>query len=63
LKKRNKSFMLQSGIEYSSLILRGFTLEEEGRISAFIIDETMVQIGGRNETWLLIAIEQSIAQF
>jgi hypothetical protein len=55
--------MLQSGIEYSSLILRGFTLEEEGRISAFIIDETMVQIGGRNETWLLIAIEQSIAQF
>jgi transposase-like protein len=49
--------MLQSGIEYSSLILRRFTLEKEGRISAFIIDETMVQIGGRNETWLLIAIE------
>jgi putative transposase len=49
--------MLQSGIEYSSLILRRFTLEKEGRISAFIIDETMVQIGGRNETWLWIAIE------
>ena len=49
--------MLQSGIEYSSLILRRFTLEKEGRIPAFIIDETMVQIGGRNETWLWIAIE------
>jgi putative transposase len=33
------------------------TLEKEGRISAFVIDETMVQIVGRNETWLLIAIE------
>lgn len=49
--------MLQSGIEYSSLILRRFTLEKEGRISAFIIDETMVKIGGRNEAWLWIAIE------
>jgi hypothetical protein len=49
--------MLQSGIEYSSLILRKFTLEKEGRISAFIIDGTMVQLGGRNETWLWIAIE------
>src|SRR6478672_5820882 len=49
--------MLQSGIEYSSLILRRFTLEKEGRIFAFIIDETMVQIGGRNEAWMWIAIE------
>jgi len=34
-----------------------FTLEKEGRISAFIIDETIVQIGGRNEAWMWIAIE------
>jgi hypothetical protein len=40
--------MSQSGIGYSNLILRRFTLEKEERISAFIIDETMVQIGGRN---------------
>ena len=49
--------MSQSGIGYSSLILRMFTLEKEGRISAFIIDETMVQMGGRNEAWMWIAIE------
>jgi len=49
--------MSQSGIGYSSLILRMFTLEKERRISAFIIDETMVQIGGRNEAWMWIAIE------
>ena len=34
-----------------------FTLEKEGRISAFIIAETMVQIGGRNEAWMWVAIE------
>jgi hypothetical protein len=55
--------MLQSGIEYSSLILRRFTLEKEGRISAFIIDETTVQIGGRSEVWLWMQLNQSIAQF
>ena len=36
---------------------KNVTLEKEGRISAFIIDETMVQIGGRNEAWMWIAIE------
>jgi hypothetical protein len=44
--------MSQSGTGYSSLILGRFTLEKEGRISAFIIDEATVQIGGRNEVWL-----------
>ena len=27
------------------------------RVTAFVIDETMIQIGGRNEAWLWIAIE------
>jgi hypothetical protein len=52
-----------SGTGYSSLILKRFTLEKEGRISAFIIDETTVQIGGRNEVWLWMQLNQSIAQF
>jgi len=69
----NCQLVLLSSLENTSVVCKvffkmrlsfhGFPLEKEGRISAFIIDETMVQIRGRNETWLLIAIEQSIAQF
>ncbi|MFZ0510409.1 MAG: hypothetical protein WAM14_02280 [Candidatus Nitrosopolaris sp.] len=33
-----------------------FPNKSKGRITAFIIDETMIRIGG-NEAWLWVAIE------
>ena len=49
-----KDVMLLYGIGFRDLILASFT--EGKRISAFIIDETVIQIGNR-QYWLWMCIE------
>jgi transposase-like protein len=52
--KRKEGAMLPYGNGFRGSILNVFTCE---RVSSFLIDETMLQIGSSNEAWLWVAIE------